>query len=280
MEERKADAMEQLAQNIMRLRKQKNMTQEDLGKHLGLTGQAVSRWENGQTMPDTAILPTLAGVLGTGLDALMGYTPPRQRVTAYEERYRTEDYYWGVVPSDSCYEVLRRRPPVRPLRLLDVGCGEGKDAVFFARNGYEVTGFDAAVAGLEKAERLAAAHGVDVRFFRADLFTYRLEEEFDIIYSSGVLHYLGEHVRQEVLENYRAHTAQGGLHCMNVFVAKPFIPLPPDEESPATLWRSGELATAYHDWRILTCREEIFDCRSSGTPHQHCMDTVIAERAE
>lgn len=271
--------MKQLARNIARLRKQKSLTQEDLGKLVGLTGQAVSRWENGQSLPDTALLPALAGALDTGLDALLGYTPPRQRVTDYEQRYQSKDYYWGVIPSENCYEILRLRPPVRPLRLLDVGCGEGKDAVFFARNGYEVTGFDAAEAGLEKAERLAAAHGVHVRLFQANLFTYRLEEEFDIVYSSGVLHYLGPDLRQEVLGNYRAHTAPGGLHCMNVFVTKPFIPLPPDEDSPATLWKSGELAMAYHDWRILTCREDIFDCHSSGTPHQHCMDTVIAEQA-
>lgn len=270
--------MQTLAETVARLRKAHRYTQEDLAGRLGVSFQAVSRWETGQSLPDTALLPALASELGVSIDALLGYVPPRRKVTAYEDRYREEDYYWGTAPSELCYAVMRRCPPVRPLRLLDVGCGEGKDAVFFARNGYDVSAFDAAEAGLEKAKRLAAAHDVNVRFFQADLFDFRLEAEFDIIYSSGVLHYLGEGLRGPVLENYRRHTIPGGLNCFNVFVKKPFLPLPPDEESPATLWKSGELAMYYHDWLLEVFREDVFDCQSSGVPHRHCMDTLIARR--
>lgn len=48
----------------------------------------------------------------------------------YEERYKSAGYYWGTRPSDMCYEVMKLCPPQRPLRLLDVVCGEGKNAVF------------------------------------------------------------------------------------------------------------------------------------------------------
>ena len=61
----------------------------------------------------------------------------------YDTRYEQEDYYWGVKPSDSCFKVLDFIPPDRPLTLLDVGCGEGRNAVFFASKGYTVTAFDA-----------------------------------------------------------------------------------------------------------------------------------------
>lgn len=39
---------------------------------------------------------------------------------------------------------MKLRPPIKPYRVLDMGCGEGKDAVFLARNGYQVTAFDVA----------------------------------------------------------------------------------------------------------------------------------------
>ena len=45
---------------------------------------------------------------------------------------------------------MKLRPPVKPLKVLDIGCGEGKDAVFLARNGYSVTAFDLSEAGIEK----------------------------------------------------------------------------------------------------------------------------------
>ena len=87
--------------------------------------------------------------------------------------------------------------------------------------------------------------------------------------------------RRELMENYLSHTAPGGMHAINVFVEKPFIPAPPDEEVNKENWQnwiSGELFTWYRDWVIEDCREEIFDCNSSGIPHKHCMDTIFARK--
>ena len=71
----------------------------------------------------------------------------------YDEKYGAESFYWTVRPSSMCFEVLRRMPPDRHLRLLDIGCGEGRNAVFFARNGYEVHALDISERGLEKTNR-------------------------------------------------------------------------------------------------------------------------------
>ena len=119
---------------------------------------------------------------------------------------------------------------------------------------------------------------MEVDFFQADLLDVQPEGVFDIIFASGTLHYLGSERRREMMEHYQAHTAPGGLHALNVFVSKPFLPAAPDEESPATLWRSGELAELYADWRLHRMEEVIFDCDSSGVPHQHCMDILVAEK--
>lgn len=54
-------------------------------------------------------------------------------------------------------------PPTKHLKLLDVGCGEGKDAVFFARNAYEVSAFDVSDAGIEKTRSLAEKIGVHMK---------------------------------------------------------------------------------------------------------------------
>lgn len=266
------------AQNLARLRRQKGLTQADLAEQLSLTFQAISKWETGQSLPDLNQATHLADILSVSLDTLLGHTPCVKHTTQYERKYDRSDYYWGLEPNSMCYEVMRLKPPVRPLRVLEIGCGEGKDAVFFARNGYTVTAFDLTSSGLDKARRLADACGVHVAFFQADVLDYRPEGEYDIVFSSGVLHYIPEPLRRELLESYQAHTASSGLHALNVFVRKPFLPSPPDEETPATLWRSGELAGLYADWRFHRFTEEIFDCDSSGIPHQHCMDAIIAEK--
>ena len=59
-----------IGKNIARLRKEKGWTQEELGEYLGVSNQAVSKWELGMTMPDIMLLPILADVFGIYIDEL------------------------------------------------------------------------------------------------------------------------------------------------------------------------------------------------------------------
>lgn len=267
-----------LGENIARLRKEKHLTQEDLARKLNISFQAVSKWETGQSAPDVSMLTELAFILDTDVNALLGCRYDARKITLYEDAYRQEPYYWGVVPSTICFEILQLMPPARPVRLLDVCCGEGRDSVFFARNGYSVTAFDVSGAGVEKTKRLAEAHNVPVKAFRADINDFRLDTDFDIIYSSGAFHYIRPELRDELIRNFQRHTAAGGLNVFNAFVQKPFIPPPPENEQVSFYWKSGELFTFYTDWLLREAREFVFDCDSSGIPHRHCVDQMIAEK--
>lgn len=62
-----------LGENIAQLRKAAGMTQEDLGKAVSVSTQAVSRWERGG-MPDIGLLPAIADVFGVTVDTLLGHT--------------------------------------------------------------------------------------------------------------------------------------------------------------------------------------------------------------
>lgn len=194
----------------------------------------------------------------------------------YEDSYRMTEYFWGLEPNSICLKVLKLLPPTRHLKLLDIGCGEGRDAVFFARCGYNVTAFDISDAGLEKLQRLADKAHVHVRAFKADVCDYRLTEEYDILYSSGVLHYVKPELRDEIMKNYQEHTNENGLHAFQLFVKKPFISPPPEHEQHMHYWRSGELFLYYHDWLIKSCSEHIFECHSSGIPHHHAGNRICA----
>jgi len=198
----------------------------------------------------------------------------------YDEKYGGESFYWTTRPSRSCFEVLKRMPPERLLRLLDIGCGEGRNAVFFARNGYEVHAFDLSLKGVDKTKRLAEQASVRVHTFQADLNEFRLDASFDTLFSTGTLHSSHPSIRDELFENYKTFTAEGGLNVFSVFVRKPFIAPAPDGDANAHPWRSGELFGHYHDWNIEWCTEEIFDCTSSGVPHQHAVNRMVARKPE
>ena len=194
----------------------------------------------------------------------------------YDGRYAGQEYYWGTKPSAICHQVLQLLPPDQPVSLLDIGCGEGRNAVFFAHNGYGVTAFDSSAAGVAKTERLAEAANVPIAVFQADMNQHRLEGKFDVLFSTGVFHLIPRNLRQEVFAHYKGHTNCGGLNVVSVFVRKPFIGKAPDGDPGAEPWLSGELLTLYHDWKIEYCTEEIFDCMSGGIPHQHAVNRVIA----
>lgn len=61
-----------LCETIARLRREKELTQEALAARLGVTFQAVSKWENGQSCPDISLLPPLAEIFGVTIGALFG----------------------------------------------------------------------------------------------------------------------------------------------------------------------------------------------------------------
>lgn len=109
------------------------------------------------------------------------------------------EYYWGKIPSKMCYKVLQIVPPDKPIKLLDIGCGKGRNAVFLAKNGYHVTAFDLSLKGVEKTKKMANEAGVSINVFQANINEYRLDKEYDILFSTGVLHYIPAELRKEIL---------------------------------------------------------------------------------
>ncbi len=82
---------ETFGQRFTRLRKQRGMTQEELGERIGISGQAVSKWENDASMPDVGVLVDLSEILGVTLDELLGRETSLTGVIRAEERKSMDD---------------------------------------------------------------------------------------------------------------------------------------------------------------------------------------------
>src|SRR5213080_2689205 len=79
----------------------------------------------------------------------------------FDELYAGEEAIWSGEPNGT---LIQEMSGAAPGRALDVGCGEGADAVWLARQGWQVTGLDVAEAALQRAESLARQAGVQVRW--------------------------------------------------------------------------------------------------------------------
>ncbi len=199
---------------------------------------------------------------------------------SYNKKYSGKDYYWGKNPSSTAKKLIEIISKINftGKRLIDLGCGEGRDAALFAEKNFEVLAIDISEQGLKKAEKYAKEENLKIKTLKENIINYRLEERYDIVISTGALHYLPPERRAEIFQNYKNFTNKGGINAFSVFVKKPFIEKAPDADPNAYFFKSGEIMTYYWDWEILYCTEEIFDCNSSNIPHKHAVNRIIAKK--
>ncbi len=86
--------------------------------------------------------------------------------------------------------------------VLDLGCGQGRDALMFAQQGYHVLGVDVAPTGIAQMLDQAKAENLDVRGVAADIRNFQTKESFDIIIIDRTLHMISdEFERLQALAN-------------------------------------------------------------------------------
>lgn len=200
--------------------------------------------------------------------------------TNYEKWYEGDDYYWGLERGSFLDELISLCPPSENTKVLDIGCGEGKDAVYMAQKGFDVSAFDLTDNGIRKTIRLASDRGVNIKAYVDDINTFVPDDQYDIIYSTGTVQYLFDENKKSFFEKIEKMTKPNGIVFFNVFVEKSFLELPPDWDREEKMWKSGELFTYFADWKIERIDEVIFKDNSGGTPHYHCMDTIICRKVQ
>jgi tellurite methyltransferase len=194
---------------------------------------------------------------------------------SYEPKYASTELFWGRHPSTLSRIFFARHLPQGTEKMLDAGCGEGRDTVFFAQAGYQVTAFDDAPSGVKKTRDRLTALGLEAHVFQADVNEFRIEDPYDFILASGIFHYVRPALREEVISNYKEFTRPGGLHAVMVPVHKPFVTTEPEADPEEHSWHSGEILTHYHDWRIEFFEERI---RDETPEYQFAMNLLIAAR--
>lgn len=113
---------ETFGQRFTRLRKQRGLTQEELGEKLGVSGQAVSKWENDASMPDISLLVQLSDILGVSLDDLLGKERQLTRVVPEEERKNPDDMVLKVRVNSADGDKITVN---MPMKLVKAGIAMG-----------------------------------------------------------------------------------------------------------------------------------------------------------
>ena len=126
--------------------------------------------------------------------------------TEWDRRYAGSELVWTAEPNRF---LVAEAEGLAVGRALDLACGEGRNAVWLAQRGWQVTGVDFSQVGLDKAARLAEQRGVSVEWLRADVVDYvPPAAAFDLV-AIFYLHIAGAAMR-DVLPRAAGAVAPGG----------------------------------------------------------------------
>lgn len=101
--------------------------------------------------------------------------------------------------------------------VLDVGGGDGRNALALAKMGYEVTVIDLSEIGLAKLQKLATKEGLVIRTVCGDIMSAKIDESYDVIIMSFVLHHIDADEARKIISKLQNHTKPHGVHLIATF---------------------------------------------------------------
>ncbi len=182
-------------------------------------------------------------------------------------------------PNHDIVEMMQALPP--RARVLDLGCGEGRNAFFLAGHGHDVTAVDISAAGIAKLADIARRAGVPMATHVGDIAEYPIEGAWDAILAHGVIDYLENAQWRRLVDDIKAHTVPGGFNAYTCMLFTDEHPAPPEFKKAEFKHSVAqfELAGKYDDWSMVRHDRYVKWDQHPGIPiHCHPVDKVVARR--
>jgi SAM-dependent methyltransferase len=218
----------------------------------------------------------------------------RMHISAYFDNvYLGAERYWWRRPQpydldpDTFPLSLLAQQTLRTLkgriagRALDVGAGEGADAIRLAKLGYEVDAVEVSSVGAKKIQWFAEEAGVHhrLRVFSCDVLDFTPKVEYDVVICNGVLHYIED--KHSVIELMQKVTRPGGINVISLWSdytpvpdCHDFVPVYSDSED-------GVVTSSYKEWPkefIYFDRDKTESAHSDLPTHRHSHIKIIASK--
>ncbi|MER2009258.1 MAG: class I SAM-dependent methyltransferase [Psychrobacillus sp.] len=107
---------------------------------------------------------------------------------------------------------------IKPRKVLEIGCGNGRNAIYLAQKGCTVTAVDISQRAIDWAKEQAEVNSVNIQFVCENIFNLNLElQEFDYIYDSGCFHHLSPHRRVSYIQFINKYLKNNGYFSISAF---------------------------------------------------------------
>ncbi len=185
----------------------------------------------------------------------------------WNERFKRKEFALGKEPNPFLKNHIHLLPRGR---ALDIASGEGRNAVFLARQGFEVDAVDISDKGLKKAQKLAREQGVKIKTFLVDLDQYQIEKErYDLIANFYFL-------KRRLIPRIKKGLKKGGRVIFETYLLEHRTLGTGGPKQAKYFLKPNELLRLFKNFRILFYREGIF--KEGG--RKKAVASLIAEKIE
>jgi tellurite methyltransferase len=205
---------------------------------------------------------------------------PEKKKPFWEDSYKRQgklDTFGGGKPSAA---VAKIAPSLqgKAVTALDLGCGEGRNALYLAGLGFKTTAVDISPSGIEKLQTYAKETGLKIEALVCDMREYDFKKNFDLVVCQGCLHLIRRAEWKRVIYKMQASTPLGGIHVVGCFTDT--IPEPEDQRGLMVgLFREGELLEQYAGWEVIESGGSSFEhTHPGGIKHSHSANQITARK--
>ena len=164
-----------------------------------------------------------------------------------------KDYFPKKYNSNPVHsEVLEAMESLSQGKALDLGCGQGRNALFLAQHGFEVTAVDQNELALEILQSIVEQEDLEMTVGLYDINSANLKQSYDLIVSTVVLMFLQADRIPAIIRNMQDQTNPGGY---NLIVCAMDTEDYPCQVPFSFTFKEGELADYYKDWELVKYNE-------------------------
>ena len=197
----------------------------------------------------------------------------------YESGYAACSCFWGTEPGSLVRDLLALTK-VAGLRVLDAGCGEGKNSIALAKEGATVNAMDSSALAIDHARRMSTNLS-GIAYSLGDVRTANFSpESFDVVLAYGLLHCLSsEREVSDVLRRLQAATASDGFFVLCAFNDR-YQELEAHPGFSPTTMKHDWYEEMFSDWTLLRCFDsDLTEVHPhNGIRHSHSMTRILARK--